>query len=82
MIVQRVPTGQAATIIRNVDHAVAAGALARAFGNERFSPIEPARLMAYVAENHEEGWRAVDDAPVRNPRRDCPIMWAKRGRPC
>jgi len=72
MIVQPTPRAEAATIIRNVDHAIAAGVLARAFGNDRFRPSYPAALMAFVASNHEEGWRKLDDAPLRNPKTGLP----------
>ena len=67
MIVQRVPAGEPTIIIRNVDHAVTAGQLARAFGNAQFLVPEPMELMTYVVEHHEEGWRPLDEAPRRNP---------------
>jgi hypothetical protein len=76
MIVQHVPKGETPVIIRNVDHAVTAGQLARAFGNGAFIVPEPVELLLFVAENHEEGWRPYDDNPIRNPQTGMPYMLA------
>lgn len=76
MIVQTAPAGQDRTVIRNVDHAVAAGEFARAFGNADFAPLEPAGLIAFVSANHEEGWRALDDRPERDPATGLPYHLA------
>ena len=72
MIVQRVPAGVTPIVIRNVDHARAAGQLAHAFGNDLFSPPEPVDLTCFVIENHEEGWRQIDEQPSRNPATGLP----------
>jgi hypothetical protein len=72
MIVQRVPAGEAAVVIRNVDHALTAGQLARAFGKHQFLHTQPVDLMFYVVDNHEEGWRPLDEAPRRNPATGLP----------
>ena len=66
MIIQRVATGEASIIIRNVDHAVTALALARNFGNDDFAAPHPGALTRAVTLNHEEGWRGIDDHPARN----------------
>lgn len=72
MIVQRVPAGVTPVFIRNVDHARAAGQLALAFGNDLFCPPEPVDLTCFVVEHHEEGWRSIDETPLRNPATGLP----------
>jgi hypothetical protein len=72
MIVQQVPEGVDPIIICNVDHAVAAGQLAEAFGNAQFAMAVPQGLMEFVARHHEEGWRPVDASPRRNPATGLP----------
>jgi hypothetical protein len=72
MIVQQVPEGAAPIIICNVNHAVAAGQLAEAFGNAQFAMAVPRGLMEFVARHHEEGWRPVDTSPRRNPATGLP----------
>jgi hypothetical protein len=72
MIVQQVPDGVAPIIICNVDHAVAAGQLAEAFGNAQFASAVPRGLMAFVARHHEAGWRSLDARPRRNPATGLP----------
>lgn len=73
MIVQRVPMTEAPIIIRNVDHAVTALALARHFGNDHFAAPHPGALMRAVSLNHEEGWREFDNHPARNPETGLPF---------
>jgi hypothetical protein len=72
MIVQQVPEGTPPIIICNVDHAVAAGPLAEAFGNAQFARAVPGGLLEYVARHHEEGWRPLDAHPRRNPATGLP----------
>jgi hypothetical protein len=72
MIVQQVPEGVAPIIICNVDHGVAAGQLAEAFGNAQFARAVPGGLLGFVARHHEEGWRPLDACPRRNPATGLP----------
>lgn len=83
MIVQRVRSGDTPVIIRNVDHAVTAATFARHFGNGLFRrPSSIAwPLMQNVVANHEEGWRALDDAPEFNPETGLPYHLAKTPMP-
>jgi hypothetical protein len=76
MIVQRVREGETPIIICNVDHAVAAGELAAAFGNAQFARPVPNGLLRFVARHHEEGWRSVDARPRRNPKTGLPYHLA------
>ena len=72
MIVQTAEAGTPHFVIRQVDHGRMCGQMARAFGNERFTPLEPRELMEFVTEYHDEGWRAFDDAPLRDPKTGLP----------
>jgi hypothetical protein len=72
MIVQQVPEGTPPIIICNVDHAVAVGQLAEAFGNAQFARALPQGLLECVARHHEEGWRPLDAHPRRNPATGLP----------
>jgi hypothetical protein len=72
MIVQQVPHGTRPIIICNVDHALAAGQLAEAFGKAQFAKPVPSGLLAFVARHHEEGWRPLDARPRRNPATGLP----------
>jgi hypothetical protein len=67
MIVQKAPPGRSRFIIRNVDHAKTAGDFAAAFGNSTFERSEPWDLMLFLVENHEEGWRKIDEQTPRDP---------------
>jgi Protein of unknown function (DUF3891) len=75
MIIQSVERGSPHFVIRQVDHARMCGQMARAFGNDRFAPLEPRELMEFVAENHDEGWRPFDDNPQRDPKTNLPYAF-------
>lgn len=81
MIVQRVKSRETPIIIRNVDHAETAEALARHFGNEEFAAPEPSELMAFLTRHHEEGWREIDDNPALNPETGLPFHLAETPMP-
>jgi hypothetical protein len=66
MIIQTAPAGEPRLAVMMHEHTALAGQFARAFGNARFEPIEPADLMVYVIAHHDEGWAAFD----RNPSVD------------
>ena len=61
MIVSRRPEGL--LLVRQVDHQEQCGAIARAWGNDRFARPEPYAPLALAAEVHDEGWRAWEEAP-------------------
>ena len=48
-------------------HAWLSGQLARAWGNERFGPVEPREEVCLGAEQHDIGMAAWDLTPTRNP---------------
>jgi hypothetical protein len=54
-------------------HAWISGQLARAWGNERFGPVEPLEEVCLAAEQHDVGWVLRDLEPLLNP---------ETGRPC
>jgi hypothetical protein len=72
MIVQSAETGHPHFVIASTDHATMALQFAQMFGNETFSALEPMDLMGYVVRNHEAGWEALDQQPLRNPKTGLP----------
>jgi hypothetical protein len=54
------------------EHTALSGQFARAFGNERFAPIEPANPMVYVISHHDAGWAAFDRDPAIDERSGLP----------
>ncbi len=47
-------------------HAWVSGQLARAWGNERFGPVEPYDEVCLAAEQHDIGWATRDPEPLYN----------------
>lgn len=72
MIVQSASPGQPSFVITMDQHTTLAGALARAFGNERFESVEPRSEMLYVIDHHDAGWRELDAQTLRNPKTGLP----------
>lgn len=79
MIVQTAPAGAPRFVIKMAEHTAFAGALARAFGNDRFEPVSPREEMLYVIEHHDHGWFDFDEAPGRDPETGLP--WNLVGTP-
>lgn len=48
-------------------HALVSGQLARAWGNERFGPVEPREAVCLAAEQHDVGWATRDLEALFNP---------------
>lgn len=48
-------------------HAWLSGQLARAWGNERFGPVDPYEEVCLAAERHDEGWGEGDAEPLLDP---------------
>jgi uncharacterized protein DUF3891 len=72
MIIQSAPAGQPALAVMMHEHTALAGQFARAFGNDRFAPIEPFDPMVYVISHHDAGWAAFDRDPVTDPATGLP----------
>jgi hypothetical protein len=53
--------------IGQASHAWLSGQLARAWGNERFAPLEPWEAVCLAAEQHDVGMAAWDLHPTYNP---------------
>jgi Protein of unknown function (DUF3891) len=70
MILRREEQGMLA--IGQLSHAWISGQLARAWGNERFPPPEPAEEISLGAEQHDIGWAAFDLEPAFNPDKGLP----------
>lgn len=77
MIVQTAPPDSPADaprfVMRMTEHTAFAGELARAFGNDRFEPVQPRDEMLYVVDHHDEGWVEFDRDPGRDP--DTGLPW-------
>jgi len=50
-------------LVRQVDHQVQCGLMARAWGNAAFARPEPFAPLVTAAELHDEGWRAWEQRP-------------------
>ena len=61
MLVRREEEG--ALAIGQLSHSWLSGQLARAWGNERFPPVEPREGIALGAEQHDIGWALFDLSP-------------------
>lgn len=72
MIIQTTTPGKPHFAIEQTDHARSCGQLARAFGNDAFSPPVPRELVIYVVEHHDEGWAAVDGRREQSPTTGLP----------
>jgi hypothetical protein len=54
------------------EHTAFSGQFARAFGNDRFEPIQPHDSMVYVISNHDAGWAEFDRDPVTDEKTGLP----------
>jgi Protein of unknown function (DUF3891) len=57
------PRGDRIMLVRQVDHQVQCGLMARAFGAAEFARIDHWDSLVVATELHDEGWRSRDDAP-------------------
>tara|TARA_Y100000590_G_scaffold12455_4_gene15175 strand:- start:1483 stop:2301 length:819 start_codon:yes stop_codon:yes gene_type:complete len=72
MIVQSSEEGQVPFVIKMSEHTALAGNLARFFGNSRFEPIKPREPMLFVIDNHDIGWRELDERAPADPKTGLP----------
>lgn len=72
MMIQTAAEGAPRLAIRMDEHTALAGQFARAFGNDRFEPVEPRELMLYLVANHDQGWAGFDAAPKTDARTGLP----------
>jgi len=72
MMIQTAPDGAPRFAILMDEHTALAAQFARAFGNERFEPVQPRDLMLYVIEHHDKGWASYDAAPKTDPKTGLP----------
>ena len=70
MIIRGVPHDPIA--ISQPTHAWVSGQLARAWGNERFGPVEPWEDVCLGAEQHDLGWTEWERRPTLNPATGLP----------
>ena len=63
---------EGALAIGQLSHAWLSGQLARAWGNERFGPVEPREEIVLGAEQHDIGWALFDLEPRFNPETGLP----------
>lgn len=76
MIVQGATADQTSFVITMGDHTAVAGQLARAFGNERFGPLEPSGIFEDVVANHDAGWAELDARVLQDPDTGLPYHLA------
>jgi hypothetical protein len=72
MIIQTGPAGAPRLAIMMHEHTALSGQFARAFGNDRFEPVQPDGLMFYVVSHHDAGWAEFDRNPVTDERTGLP----------
>jgi hypothetical protein len=72
MIIQTAPAGQPRRAIMMHEHTALCGQFARAFGNNRFEPLEPLDLMIYVISHHDAGWTEFDRSPLTDDATNLP----------
>ena len=72
MIVQSAAEGIKHFVITMSEHTALAVQFAEHFGNDRFEAVEPRELMLYVVRHHDEGWRDLDAAALRDPTTGLP----------
>ena len=72
MIVGSAQAREDCFVITMSEHAEFAENLARAFGNERFKPVEPREEMLYIVDHHDVGWKEMDGSPQLRPETRLP----------
>jgi hypothetical protein len=73
MIVQE--QGDELVLIRQTDHAVLSGFLAREWGNELFQRPEPFESLRLAATEHDNGWREWELLPQIDPKTHLPYSF-------
>ncbi len=73
MIVQE--QGDELVLIRQTDHAVLSGFLAREWGNELFQRPEPFESLRLAAAEHDNGWREWELLPQIDPKTRSPYSF-------
>lgn len=73
MIVQE--QGDQLIVVRQTDHAVLSGFLAREWGNELFQKPEPFESVLLAAGEHDNGWREWELQPQIDPRTRLPYSF-------
>jgi hypothetical protein len=68
-------------VIGQPSHAWISGQLARAWGNERFGPVEPFEEVCLAAEQHDIGMAMWDLEPTRNPDTGLPASFLQMAIP-
>ena len=63
MMIQSAPVGEPRFICSMAEHNELCGAFARAFGNDRFDPLDPFDEMVYVVSHHDRGWDDLAATP-------------------
>ena len=66
------PDGDGALAIGQLSHSWLSGQIARAWGNDRFTPPEPREEVVLGAQQHDIGWADFDLQPLFNPASGLP----------
>lgn len=72
MIVQSSEQNQAPFVMKMAEHTALAGDLARSFGNDNFEAVHPQEPMLFVIDNHDIGWKELDERAPQNPKTGLP----------
>ena len=71
------PDGDGAMLITQQAHALVAGQLARAWGNDRVDPPEPQDAVCLAAEQHDLGMVSFDMRPDLHPDTGLPLAFTE-----
>lgn len=75
MIVQ--PYEDRYLVIKQHDHALQVGAMARHWGNEEMPGYEPRHLMIETAARHDNGWVSLESRPAIDPESGGPLQFTQ-----
>jgi hypothetical protein len=64
--------GDGLQLVAQQEHARVAGAMAAAWGNERFSASSAPASLTIAATRHDDGWASLDSAPLLNEQEGRP----------
>ena len=72
MMVQTAPDGEPHFVMTMSEHTALSGQFARAFGNDRFEPVEPREEVVYLVDHHDDGWVDLDAEAPLDPKTRLP----------
>ena len=75
LVEEKSARGEHLLVIRQTDHAVLAGFLAKEWGNERFTKPEPSGSFCLAVGEHDNGWSDWELNPTLDPKTHLPYSF-------